>query len=280
MNEAETSLDSNVLPTHREQADEVEPQPARNFRFEEALRESEVRYRLLFENHHAIMLVFDPETFDIIDANPAACHYYGYSRAQLTALKITDLNGMTLEQAAREYQRVRQTNVQPYFLKHRLATGEIRDVESYTGPIQLGGKTYQFSIVHDITRRKQVEDELHRERNFVSALVTLDAPEVESWAKERGITVAADELHANPEVQKLALVNDAGRIDESAPRSATGAVGTLSRHEFRERARLADVFRANPEGIAVHSRRAIVAPTRIAGITDEGLVAGQAVLRP
>ena len=139
--------------------------------FEKALRESEELYRRLFENHHAIMLVYDPETFNIIDANPAACHYYGYSRTQLTALKITDLNGMTLEQAAREYQRVRQTNGQPYFLKHRLATGEIRDVESYAGPIELGGKTYQFSIVHDITRRKQAEDELRHERNFVSAIL-------------------------------------------------------------------------------------------------------------
>ncbi len=128
-------------------------------------------YRRLFENHHAIMLVYDPETFNIIDANPAACRYYGYSRAQLVALKITDLNGMTLEQAAREYQRVRQTNEQPYLLKHRLATGEIRDVESYAGPIELGGKIYQFSIVHDITQRKQAEDELRRERNFVSAVL-------------------------------------------------------------------------------------------------------------
>lgn len=144
------------------------PQPSQ---FEKALRESAEFYSRLFENHHAIMLVYDPETFNVIDANPAACQYYGYSRAQLTALKITDLNSMTLEQAAREYQRVGRTSVQPYLLKHRLASGEIRDVESYAGPIEVGGKVYQFSIVHDITRRKQVEDELRHERNFASAIL-------------------------------------------------------------------------------------------------------------
>ncbi|NTU63666.1 MAG: hypothetical protein HGB05_09750, partial [Chloroflexi bacterium] len=47
----------------------------------------------------------------------------------------------------------------------------MRDVESYAGPIQVGDKTYQFSIVHDITRRKQAEDELRREHNFVSAVL-------------------------------------------------------------------------------------------------------------
>lgn len=144
---------------------------ARAAEFEQALLESADFYNRLFENHHAVMLVYDPETFNIVDANPAACRFYGYSRAQLVALKIIDLNGMTLEQAAREYQRVRQSNEQPCFLKHRLASGAIRDVESYAGPIELGGKIYQFSIVHDITQRKQAEDELHHERNFVSAVV-------------------------------------------------------------------------------------------------------------
>jgi PAS domain S-box-containing protein len=139
--------------------------------FEQALYESAELYSRLFENHHAVMLVYDPATFNIVDANPAASRFYGYSRAQLVALKVTDLNGMTLEQAAHEYQRVRQANEQPYLLKHRLANGEVRDVESYAGPIELGGKIYQFSIVHDITQRKRTENELRHERNFVSAVL-------------------------------------------------------------------------------------------------------------
>ncbi len=40
-------------------------------------------------------------------------------------------------------------------------------------------------------------------RKYCTALVTLDVPEVESWAKERGIAVPAEQLHAHPEVQKL-----------------------------------------------------------------------------
>jgi PAS domain S-box-containing protein len=139
--------------------------------FEQALRESNEWYSRLFENHHAVMLLFDSDTFNIVDANPAACQFYGYSRAQLTELKITDLNGMTLEEAAWEYRRARETNQQPYLLKHRLANGEIREVESHAGPIQIGGRTYQFSIVHDVTQRQQAEAALQRERNFVSAVL-------------------------------------------------------------------------------------------------------------
>ena len=171
MTDDEKPLEPHNVQLPPDRTGEVEPQIARTSQFEQALRASAELYSRLFENLHAVMLVYDPETFSIVDANQAACHFYGYSRAQLTALKVTDLNGMSLEQAAREYQRVRRTNEQPYLLKHRLATGELRDVESYAGPIQVGDKTYQFSIVHDITRRKQAEDELRREHNFVSAVL-------------------------------------------------------------------------------------------------------------
>ncbi len=131
----------------------------------------EERYGRLFDNQHTVMLIYDPQTFDIIDANPAACSFYGYTRAQLITLKVTDLNGLLLDQAAKALQESYRTQHQPYLLKHRLATGEVRDVEAYAGPIELSGKTYQYSIVHDITRRKQAEDELRRERNFVSTVL-------------------------------------------------------------------------------------------------------------
>ena len=166
------------LPTHAEEPLQHATQtnwsvspPTSSSQFEQALRESAELYSRLFENHHAIMLVYDLGTFNIVDANPAACRYYGYSHAQLLAMKITDLNGISMEPAAWEQVRARQTDDEPHLLKHRLATGELRDVESYSGPIELGGKIYKFSIVHDITRRKQVEDELHRERNFVSTVL-------------------------------------------------------------------------------------------------------------
>ena len=50
---------------------------------EEALKESEGRYRSLFKNNHAIMLLIKPSTGEIIDANPAAEAFYGYDREKL-----------------------------------------------------------------------------------------------------------------------------------------------------------------------------------------------------
>ena len=65
---------------------------------EEALKQSEERYRSLFQNNHAVMLLIDPETGDIVDANPAACKYYGFSHEDLTAKKIYEFNNLTKDQ--------------------------------------------------------------------------------------------------------------------------------------------------------------------------------------
>ena len=104
-------------------------------RAEEALAESEERYRSLFQNNHAIMLLIDPETADIVDANPAACSYYGYAREELTAKKIIDINTLPLKQIRRRMKQACSGEQQQFFFQHRLADGEVRDVEVFSGPI-------------------------------------------------------------------------------------------------------------------------------------------------
>ena len=129
-------------------------------RAEEALRESEERYRSLFKNNHTVMLIVDPETADIVDANPAACSFYGWSHKELTSKKITDINTLTAEQVFQEIERAKSGENQHFFFRHRLATGEIVDVEIFSGPIILNGKQLLYSIVHDITERKKAIEAL------------------------------------------------------------------------------------------------------------------------
>ena len=57
-----------------------------------ALAESEERYRSLFENNHATMLVVDPSDGRIVDANPAACRFYGWPREQFRGMHLHEIN--------------------------------------------------------------------------------------------------------------------------------------------------------------------------------------------
>jgi len=127
---------------------------------EESLKESEERYRSLFKNNHSIMLLIDPENADIVDANPAATSYYGWSHEELTGKKITDINTLTKEKVFQEMGRAKKEQQQHFFFRHRLSSGEIRDVEVYSGFITLYGRKLLYSIIHDINDRKQAEGAL------------------------------------------------------------------------------------------------------------------------
>ena len=142
---------------------------------EDALRESEEFYKNLFNNNHAVMLLIDPETADIVDANPAACSYYGYSEKELKGKKITDINMLTPEQVFEEMALAKSDQRRYFHFQHLLATGEIREVEVFSGPINIYGKQLLYSIIHDITERREMEEELSRQATVNAAMAELAA---------------------------------------------------------------------------------------------------------
>jgi PAS domain S-box-containing protein len=135
----------------------------------EELQASEKKFRSLFQNNHAVMLLIDPVTGDIIDVNPAAIKYYGFSQQELTGKKISEINTLSPDEIQEEMQRA-LTEERNYFnFQHRLANGDIRDVEVYSGPIQHLGRELLYSIIHDVTDRKQAEIQLRKsEEKFKS----------------------------------------------------------------------------------------------------------------
>ncbi len=139
-----------------------------------ALRESEGRYRSLFENDHTVMLLIDPDTAAITDANPAACVYYGWSREELMKRSISEINTLTGDEIHREIQLALTEKRNHFFFKHRRAGGTISDVEVYTSPIRLKGKVLLYSIVHDITDRKRMEEALRESEKKYRELSIID----------------------------------------------------------------------------------------------------------
>ena len=122
--------------------------------------ENEAVYRSLFENNHAVMLLIDPETAAIRDANPAACAYYGWSRDEIKRLRIDQINLLTAEDVCAQMELARSEQRRHFFFRHRRADGSVRDVEVYSGPLTVKGQTLLYSIVHDMTDRMRAQKEL------------------------------------------------------------------------------------------------------------------------
>lgn len=117
-------------------------------------------YWHLFRENKAVMLVIDPDSFDIIDANNQACKYYGWSPEELKKMKISDINTLSPEQIKEEMENAVSQQRNYFLFRHRLSNGEIRDVEVYSSPVNIKFRNLLYSIVHDITDRKLAEQEL------------------------------------------------------------------------------------------------------------------------
>jgi PAS domain S-box-containing protein len=135
---------------------------ANRTRVEEVLRESEEHFRNLFQNLHVIALVVDPVDGSIVDANPAASSFYGWSRDELLGMKITQINTLSREDISKEMDAALKQRRSHFLFQHRKADDTVRDVEVYSGPVRVGAKELLYSIIHDITDRKQAEEKLHK----------------------------------------------------------------------------------------------------------------------
>jgi PAS domain S-box-containing protein len=127
---------------------------------EDLLREQERQFRILYERIHTVILLIDPQTDAIVEANPAACTYYGYPYQTLTNMKITEIDTHPNTEQLVKIQRAETDKRNDDHFRHRLASGSIRDVDVYNSPITVGGKSLICSIIHDVVVHKQLEKTL------------------------------------------------------------------------------------------------------------------------
>ncbi len=145
---------AHALITRRRQAQELAE------RMTAALQESEERYRQLFVGNRAVELLIEPDTGRIVDANAAAARFYGWSVDDLRAMRISDINTLTPQEVRTEMMMAAAERRSHFLFRHRLANGDIRDVEVHSGPVPQGRDQLLYSIIHDVTERRQAEKAL------------------------------------------------------------------------------------------------------------------------
>ncbi len=136
------------------------PDVTQRIKMKKELEESERSYRLLFENHTAVKFLIDPDNGNIVKANQAAADFYGWSTSDLEKMKISDINIINPEEIRKAMDNAMSNSRIRFEFKHQLANGQIKDVEVFSSRIEYKGKDLLHSIVHDITDKKQLMDEL------------------------------------------------------------------------------------------------------------------------
>ena len=136
-------------------------------RAEVTARQVELQFRQIFEQHNSIMLLIDPVSGAIVDANMAASRFYGYSLEHLRNMNIGQINSMSTEQAEGFLGRMLKEKDSNFIVSHCLSSGELRTVEVYCSLLDVAGRTLFLPIIHDITERRGVEQSIQEARERV-----------------------------------------------------------------------------------------------------------------
>ncbi len=144
-----------------------------------ALAESEDRYRSIFDNEHSVMLLTDPVDGNVVDANPAAVRFYGFSKEVLLKMKLADLTEPDAGggQGAGEGGQVR----------HRTKSGLVREVEMFSGPITAGGRKLILSVVQDVTESRRAQAAYLEARDYAHNIVQSSLDMIVALDMERRI---------------------------------------------------------------------------------------------
>ena len=130
---------------------------------ETKLRESESRYRYLFQSNPHPMLVYDTTNLMILEVNDAAVIKYGYSRKEFQNMTVSDIRPREevdkfLDHISGERAAIRHSGT----WRHKLKDGSTIDVDITSHTLEYEGHNAVLVLAQDVTERKKWEEELIR----------------------------------------------------------------------------------------------------------------------
>ena len=130
-------------------------------------------YHQMFEHNPAVMLLIEPETGRIIDANGAATRFYGYSVVELVGTKLQELATYDDENMIAELQQSIQDKRNFLMFQHHAADGRTLDVEIFPSYVELGQKQFMYCVIVNVTDRNLIQDALRSQELQYRQLIEL-----------------------------------------------------------------------------------------------------------
>jgi two-component system sensor histidine kinase UhpB len=137
---------------------------------EETIKESEEKYRQIFQNSPFPSWIYDPVTLQIMEVNEAAIYKYGYTYDEFLKLTLKDIRPS--EDVPELIKTLGNTNGQGKLWRHQKKNGDIIIVEVTFYPVSYFGKTAMQAQINDVTEKKQLEAQLVQQQKLKQQQIT------------------------------------------------------------------------------------------------------------
>ena len=138
---------------------------------EEALRESEAKYRQLFATVSDAIMVFESDTKQFVDVNDAALRLYGYSKEEFLKLRHPAITAEPEKSVASIVKTLAGELTRIPLRYHKKKDGTVFPVEISASTFTLGNRRVLCGVIRDITDRKRVEEELRKSEHKYRTLL-------------------------------------------------------------------------------------------------------------
>ncbi len=175
-------------------------------RAEEALRESEEKFRTLINQTVDMLLLHDMDG-KIIDVNRSSVEQYGYTREELLSMTLADLDPdyAKREDGGKFWNQFEPDDWFRFEARQKRKNGSIFPVEATISLVMLQGETCVMGLCRDITDRKRAEQEIHQRVRELTALNALGRRVGATLSLEQVVKAALEEI-AEPVHPDLALL--------------------------------------------------------------------------
>ena len=162
----------------------------------------------MFSGHNAVMLLIDPKNGKIIDSNPSATRFYGYSKTELLNMRINEISTMRDNHLNVEGFDAFSFGSKHTTAQHRLKDGSLKMVDIYSSQIDYSEIVVTYAIIFDVSDREEAIEEnrylsyhdlltdLYNRRYFETEMARLDV--VRNWP----MTIVIGDING------LKLIND------------------------------------------------------------------------
>ena len=230
----------------------------------------DAHYQKIFSEGQTAVVVLDADSWEIVDANPAAQRFYGWTLPEIRrlGLHVWDVSLADREAVQQRLREAADGVISRVEGTHRTASGETRNVEIYCGPVSVAGRRCLYGIVHDVTERNRADAARRDAEEKLRAIVEQSLTGIYiiedgrfSYVNPRMAEIfgyAPDEMLGLP-APEVAAAEDRDRVVENIRRRVVGETASVQ-YEFRGRRKDGGAIEVGVHGSValIRGRRVIV----------------------